>query len=30
VYSYKAFTTPQAVRNHALQFTGPGVLTVKQ
>ncbi len=29
-YSYKAFTTPQAVRNHALQFTGPGVLAVKQ
>jgi hypothetical protein len=30
VYSYKAFTTPQAVKNHALQFAGPGVLTVKQ
>ncbi|MFE8886755.1 polysaccharide lyase family 1 protein [Pseudarthrobacter enclensis] len=30
VYSYKAFSTPQAVRNHALRFTGPGVLTVKQ
>jgi pectate lyase len=29
-YGYKAFTTPQAVRNHALQFTGPGVLTVKR
>jgi pectate lyase len=29
-YSYKAFTTSQAVKNHALQFTGPGVLTVKQ
>ncbi|HEX7202014.1 MAG TPA: pectate lyase, partial [Arthrobacter sp.] len=29
-YSYKAFATPQAVRNHALNFTGPGVLTVKQ
>jgi pectate lyase len=29
-YSYKAFTTPQSVRNHALQFTGPGVLTVKR
>ena len=30
VYSYKAFTTSQAVKNHALQFAGPGVLTVKQ
>ncbi|MGX5714448.1 pectate lyase family protein [Arthrobacter sp. MAHUQ-56] len=30
VYSYKAFTTPQAVKNHALQFTGPGVLTVQR
>jgi pectate lyase len=30
VYGYKAFTTPQAVKNHAVQFTGPGVLTVKQ
>ncbi|WP_461854936.1 pectate lyase family protein [Arthrobacter sp. C152] len=30
VYSYKAFTTPQAVKNHALQFTGPGVLTVNR
>ncbi|WP_240685108.1 pectate lyase family protein [Arthrobacter nitrophenolicus] len=29
-YRYKAFTTPQAVRNHALQFTGPGVLAVKR
>jgi pectate lyase len=29
-YSYKTFTTSQAVKNHALQFTGPGVLTVKQ
>ncbi|MEV8082313.1 pectate lyase family protein [Pseudarthrobacter oxydans] len=29
-YNYKAFTTPQAVRNHALHFTGPGVLTVKR
>jgi pectate lyase len=30
VYGYKAFTTPQAVKNHAVQFTGPGVLIVKQ
>ncbi|WP_457948947.1 pectate lyase family protein [Pseudarthrobacter sp. alpha12b] len=30
MYGYKAFTTPQAVKNHALQFTGPGVLVVKQ
>jgi pectate lyase len=29
-YSYKTFTTSLAVKNHALQFTGPGVLTVKQ
>jgi len=29
-YSYKSFTTSQAVKNHALQFTGPGVLTVNQ
>lgn len=29
VYSYKAFSTPQAVKNHALKFTGPGVLKVK-
>ena len=29
-YSYKAFDTPQAVRNHALQFTGPGVLGVQR
>ncbi|WP_255470871.1 polysaccharide lyase family 1 protein [Pseudarthrobacter sp. B4EP4b] len=29
-YSYKSFTTAQAVKNHALRFTGPGVLTVKQ
>ncbi|WP_251043284.1 polysaccharide lyase family 1 protein [Arthrobacter sp. ISL-48] len=28
VYSYKAFTTPESVRNHALHFTGPGVLRV--
>ncbi|MEJ1179177.1 MULTISPECIES: pectate lyase family protein [unclassified Pseudarthrobacter] len=27
-YGYRAFTTPQAVRNHALHFTGPGVLRV--
>ena len=30
VYSYKAFTTPQAVKNHAQQFTGPGVLAVQR
>jgi hypothetical protein len=29
-YGYKASATPQAVRNQALNFTGPGVLTVKQ
>lgn len=29
VYAYKAFSTAQAVKNHALQFTGPGVLAVK-
>jgi pectate lyase len=28
VYSYKTFTTPQAVRNQALNFTGPGVRRV--
>ncbi len=29
VYSYKTVTTPQAVRNHALHFTGTGVLRVE-
>ncbi len=29
-YAYKAFTTPAAVKNHALQFTGPGVLRVQR
>lgn len=28
-YSYPKFTTPQAVRNQALHFTGPGVLRVE-
>ncbi len=29
VSSYKKFTTPQAVRNQAQQFTGPGILRVE-
>jgi pectate lyase len=29
VYSYKAFTSPAAVKNQVLNFSGPGVITVK-